>query len=66
MENSFRHNIDYNRFAIYDCPEELEAIDLLEFLQRKMRLRRLWKIPRLILTDNGCQGRRTNRIGRRH
>lgn len=35
MENSFRHNIDYNRFAIYDCPEELEAIDFCyEFLRK--------------------------------
>lgn len=27
MENCFKHNIDYSRFAIYDCPDELEAID---------------------------------------
>jgi len=36
MENCFKVSIDYSHFAIYDCPEELEAIDFChDFLQNR-------------------------------
>jgi len=37
MENCFKANIDYNRFIIYDCPEELEALQFSHDFLKKGR-----------------------------